>query len=102
MESFKPDEDILKKIAERVMFDSVHEEVDVTDPKARHELVSEVAKAVVYEVDPSASPELVEEYVNVAMSDMYRDEAIDEIGPQGYFDRIRGARANEYRNPSHK
>lgn len=98
MESFKPDEDILKKIAERVMFDSVHEEVDVTDPKALHDLVSEVVRAIVGE----ANPELVEEYVNVAMTDMYRESAIDEYGASRYFDIIRVARAKEYRNPSHK
>lgn len=98
MGNFQPDENILKKIAERVMFDSVHEGVDVTDPKALHDLVSEVVKAIIGE----ANPELVEAYVKTAISDMYREETMDEIGPQGYFDRMRGALANEHRNPSHK
>ncbi len=98
MESFKPDQDILTKIAERVMFDSVHEEVDVTDPKALHDLVDGVVRAIVGE----ANPELVEEYVRFTLSDMYREGAIDEYGASRYFDLIRVACAKEYRNPSHK
>lgn len=88
------DQEVLSNIAKRVMFDSVAHEVDMSDPKAKHDLVEEVVKAIV----GSSDSELIEKYVQTVISDMYRDEALDEGSYDRYRDIVAGAKAAEQRN----
>lgn len=78
---------------ERIMFDSVQQEVDMTDPKEKREFVAQIVEKVLGKGHVQQ-----EEYEETIMQDMFREETLDKTGEKGYREIMKGAKANEYRN----
>lgn len=87
------DEKILSKVMERIMFESVEQGVDISDPKEKRDFVNQIVEKILGQDHPQQR-----QYEETIISDMYREETLDKTGSEGYQQRMKGARANEYRN----
>lgn len=75
------------------MFESVEQGVDMSDPKEMRDFVNQIVEKILGSNHPQQ-----QEYEETIVSDMYREETLDKTGSEGYHERMRGARANEYKN----
>ncbi len=75
------------------MFESVEQGIDRSDPKEMRDFINQIVEKVL-----GKDHQQQQEYEETIVSDMYREATLDQTGSKGYHERMKGARANEYRN----